>query len=255
MRFGCCVSPDKIGIIAEAGFDYCELTASTVLPFEDDATALPTLRELEAAPLRAEAFNVLVPAQVPLVGPQRDSEQIRSYLRRTFGRMRQIGGEVVVLGSGGARRIPDGYDRAQGLNELADSLSIAGEEALKAGIILVLEHLNKKETNVFNSVAEGQAFIEERSIKGLELLADLYHLELEEEPFANVVAAAPYLKHAHVAGGGRRSPDTPGYDYSGFMQALHSIGYDSRISAECGWDDLAAQAPTALAYMRAQWEQ
>ena len=95
MRYGCCVGPDKIDVIADAGFDFCELPAAAVRPFEDDSAALPYLRAISAAPLRPEAFNVLVPAQVPLVGPQRDPGQIRDYLRRTFGRMRQLGGEVV----------------------------------------------------------------------------------------------------------------------------------------------------------------
>ena len=254
MRYGCCVGPDKIDIVAAAGFDFCELPAAAVRPFEDDAAALPHLRAIDAAPLRPEAFNVLVPPQVPLVGPQRDGAQIRDYLRRTFGRMRQLGGAVVVLGSGGARRIPEGMDRSEAFDQLADSLAIAADEAGKAGIDLALEHLNKGETNSFNSIGEGLQFIEERGLSGLRILADIYHLELEHEPLANVVAAGPLLAHVHVAGGGRRSPDTPGYDYAGFMGAVHSTGYDRRISAECGWDDLQAQAPAALAYMRQQWE-
>jgi len=56
-----------------------------------------------------------------------------------------------------------------------------------------------------------------------------------------------------VAGSGRRSPDTPGYDYAGFMHVLRNAGYNARISAECAWENLAAQAPVALAFMRAQW--
>lgn len=254
MRFGCCVSPDKIDVIAHAGFDFCELTASTVQPFEDDAAALPALRALDHAPLRPEAFNVLVPAKLPMVGPDRNLNELRSYLRRAFGRMVQLGGAVVVLGSGGARRIPDDMPREQGLDQLAESLALAADEAGRAGIELALEHLNRGETNVFNSVAECQAFIEERGLSGLRLLADLHHLELEHEPLAHVVAAAPLLAHVHVAGGGRRAPNVEGYDYAGFMRSLHSIDYDRRISAECSWEDLETQAAGALAFMREQWE-
>ncbi len=88
----------------------------------------------------------------------------------------------------------------------------------------------------------------------MRLLADLYHLELEREPLDHVAAAAPLLAHVHVAGGERRAPNVAGYNYSGFMSTLHAIGYDRRISAECGWDDLEAQAAGALAFMREQWE-
>jgi sugar phosphate isomerase/epimerase len=61
------------------------------------------------------------------------------------------------------------------------------------------------------------------------------------------------LAHVHVAGGGRNAPGVPGYDYDGFMEALRSAGYDGRISAECAWQDLEAQAAAALEFMRRAW--
>lgn len=255
MRFGCCVSPAEIPVIADAGFDYCELPARAVLPLEDEQAALPALRELDAAALRPEAFNVLVPSQLPLVGPAVDSEALRVYLRRAFSRMVRLGGVVCVLGSGGARRIPEGMPRDAALDQLADSLSLAADEAGRAGIELALEHLNRGECNVFNRIDECQAFILERGLTGLTLLADLHHLELEHEPLDSVIAAAPLLTHAHVADGGRRAPGGGGYDYAGFMHALDVAGYDRRISAECSWQDLATEAPGALAFMRAAWEE
>ena len=254
MRFGCCVSPDQIDILAQAGYDFCELQARTVLPFEDDAAALPALRQIAAAPLRPESFNVLVPAELPMVGPRADIVALRAYLRRAFGRMAQLGGAVAVLGSGAARRIPDQMQRDQALDQLAAALTLAADEASRAGIALALEHLNQGETNVFTSLAECQAFVEQRDLAGLHLLADIYHLELEQETLAHVVAAGPLLAHVHVAGGGRRAPNVPGYDYAGFMAALHATGYDRRISAECSWENLEAQAAESLAFMRRSWE-
>jgi len=254
MRFGCCVAPDQIDVLARAGYDFCELPAAAVQPFEEDAAALPALRALAAAPLRPEAFNILVPARLPLVGPQVDHAALRFYLRRTFGRMVQLGGAVVVLGSGGARRIPENMPREQALDQLADTLALAADEAGRAGIELALEHLNQNECNVFTSIAECQAFIEQRGLAGLRLLADLHHLEIEHEQLDDVIAAAPLLAHIHVADGGRRAPGLGGYNYAGFMHVLRDVGYDRRISAECQWEDLAAQAAGALAFMQSQWD-
>ncbi len=253
MRFGCCVNPEQIGILADAGFDFCELQARAVMPFDDEGAALPALRALETAQLRPEAFNVLVPPQLRMVGPGADLEALRTYLRRAFRRMVQVGGASVVLGSGGARRIPDGMPREEALDQLAEALAIAGDEATQAGIDLALEHLNQTECNVFTSLHECQTFIEERKIVGLWLLADLYHLEVEHESFAAVRAAAPLLAHVHVADGGRRAPGNGGYDYAGFMQTLHEAGYDRRISAECSWNDLQTEAPAAVQFMRESW--
>ena len=145
--------------------------------------------------------------------------------------------------------------REQALDQLADSLALAADEAGRAGIELALEHLNRGECNVFTSLAECQSFIEQRGLTSLRLLADLHHLELEHEPLGNLIAAAPLLAHVHVADGGRRAPGQGGYDYTGFMHMLHSTRYDRRISAECMWENLETQAAEALAFMRSQWNQ
>ncbi|HJZ47275.1 MAG TPA: TIM barrel protein [Roseiflexaceae bacterium] len=255
MRFGCCVDVDQVSILAQAGYDFCELPARAVRPLDDEPAALPALRALAALPLRPESFNVLIPPDLRLVGPHVDRDALQIYLRRAFTRMAQLGGQIAVLGSGGARRIPDTMPRAEALDQLADTLALAADEAGRAGIELALEHLNQSECNVFTSIAECQAFIEQRKLAGLRLLADLHHIEAEREPFAHVVEAAPLLAHVHVADGGRRAPGVGGYDYAGFMVALRLAAYDRRISAECQWDDLAAQAAGALAFMHSQWDQ
>jgi sugar phosphate isomerase/epimerase len=255
MRFGCCVSDlERISVLAEAGYDFCELPARMAQPFDDDAAALPALRAIAAAPLRPEAFNVLVPAQLRLVGSDVNFAALRAYLRRAFARMAQLGAHLVVLGSGAARRIPDDWPRERAAQQLADVLRLAGDEAQQVGIELALEHLNQSECNVFNTVGECQTFITEHHLSQVRLLADLHHLELEHESLSHVVDAAPMLAHVHVADGGRRAPGHGGYDYAGFMRVLRAAKYERRISAECSWEDFNAQAPAALQFMRQSWE-
>lgn len=254
MRVGCCISSvDQIAVLAAAGYDFCELPAALVQPFADDAAALPALREVAAAPLPPESFYLLVPATLPLVGPHADHAELRRYLGRAFGRMRQLGGGVAVLGSGKARALPPDVPRAAAVDQLVQALRIAGEEAGRAGITLALEHLNRGETNVLNSVAECHALLQEHDLPQVELLADLYHLTLEAEPFEHVVVAGPRLAHVHVAGDERRPPGPESDQYGTFMRVLHSIGYDQRISVECRWDDFAAQSGPVLHFMRQQW--
>ncbi|MDW8234129.1 MAG: sugar phosphate isomerase/epimerase family protein [Roseiflexaceae bacterium] len=253
MRFGICVAPEHIATVAAAGFDFCELPARAVMPFDDDDTAAPALRAITAASIRPESFNVLIPGNIPLCGPRADLEVLRSYLRRAFSRMASLGAAIAVLGSGVARRIPDGWPRERALDQIADAVALAGDEAGRYGITLALEHLNRQECNVLNTVGECAAFILERGLRDVRLLADLHHIEVEHEPLEVVANAMPQVVHVHVAGGGRQSPDTPGYDYAGFMRILRAAGYDARISAECNWNSLADQAPVALAFMKAQW--
>lgn len=250
MRYGCCATPDRIAAVAAAGFDFCELPARALLPHEDERAALSTLTALSQSAIPLEAYNQLIPADLPMVGPHADHAALRQYLQRAFSRMAQLGGKVAVLGSGGARAIPAAWDRAKGLDQLADALHIAADEASRCSIVLAVEHLNRHECNVLNTVAECLDFISERHIHAAHVLADLYHLELEHESPEILYKAARLLAHVHVAGGERKSPARPGYDYAGFAKVLHSIGYDARVSAECGWDDFDSEAPQALAVMR-----
>jgi len=255
MRFGVCVSTvEEIATIAQAGFDFCELPARAVQPFADEAAALPAMRAWAAAALPAEAFNLLVPGELPLCGPRADHAALRDYAQRAFSRMAQLGGQVAVLGSGAARHIPDGFPHDAALDQLADAIAVLAEESARTGVDLALEHLNHGESNVFTTLAEAHSFLAERGLAQARLLVDLHHLELEHEPFAHVVAAAPLIAHVHVAGGGRGAPGVVGYDYAGFMAAVKQTGYKGRISAECRWNDLAMQAEGALVFMRAQWK-
>lgn len=255
MRFGVCVSTvEEVVTIAQAGFDFCELPARAVQPFAEEAAALPAMRVWGAAALPAEAFNLLVPGELPLCGPRANHAALRHYAQRAFSRMAQLGGQVAVLGSGAARHIPDGFPREAALDQLADAIAVLAEEAARNGIDLALEHLNRDESNVFTTLTEAHSFLAERGLGQARLLVDLYHLELEHEPFAHVLAALPLIAHVHVAGGGRGAPGVAGYDYTGFMAAIRQTGYNRRISAECRWDDLATQAEGALAFMRAQWK-
>ena len=250
MRYGCCANPDSIAAVAAAGFDFCELPARALLPREDDHAVLASLNMLSRSPIALEAYNQLIPADLPIVGPQADHIALRDYLQRAFGRMAQLGGRVAVLGSGAARAIPAGWERDKGALQLAEALKIATDESARVGVTLALEHLNSRECNILNSVAECLSFIREHSIDGCKVLVDLYHLEVEHESPEVIYKAAPLLAHVHVAGGDRKSPARPGYDYAGFAEALRSIGYDARVSAECGWDNFEAEAPEALAVMR-----
>ena len=54
---------------------------------------------------------MFVPAEVRLTGPEVDWAQVEGYLETAIGRVAALGGQAIVFGSGGARRVPDGSPR------------------------------------------------------------------------------------------------------------------------------------------------
>jgi len=252
MQLGICAGPEAGPLALAAGYDYLELNVQTHLkPEADEADFRPGLEAARACGLPCLAANVFVPGHLKLTGPEVDFERLRSYVATVCRRAELVGLRVIVFGSGGARRIPKGFDRARAYAQLVDFGRMAGDSAQAHGVTLAVEPLNRGETNVLNSVAEGLRYVRDVDHPGIRLLVDAYHWAKESEPPADIVAAGPWLVHAHIATYAHRQPPAAeACDFAPFMAALKQAGYDSRLSVEAGWQDMAAQAAPALQSLR-----
>jgi sugar phosphate isomerase/epimerase len=103
---------------------------------------------------------------------------------------------------------------------------------------------------MLTQVSEAAALAREVGRPCVQVLADCFHMNMEQEPYANIVAAGDLLQHIHVADRGRRYPADFGYDIDGFFAALRQAGYDGRVSIEANFADLATEAPAGLARLR-----
>jgi sugar phosphate isomerase/epimerase len=254
MRFGCCADPEAGDILAEAGYDYIELSVSRHLqPEMDQGEWSDVRRGLKAQPLTAEAFNTFLPADLKVTGPTVDPERISRYLGVAFQRAAEVGGRLVVFGSGGARTVPEGFPRERAWRQLVDFVRQAGDEAARTGLTLAIEPLNRGESNVLNDVSEAVQLAQAADHPEVTVLADLYHIVREGEPLEHVVEASTWISHVHVADTSRRPPGQGTYPYPLFVSALQQIGYDQRCSVECRWRDLPTECGPALEYLRAMW--
>ena len=53
---------------------------------------------------------------------------------------------------------------------------------------------------------------------------------------------------------GRIAPAPGMTDYRPFLRKLKELGYDGRISLECGWKDLKTQLAPSLEFLRREWQ-
>jgi sugar phosphate isomerase/epimerase len=262
MRFGCCANPETGDVLAQAGYDYLELSVARHLqPEVADRDWAPLRQTIEAQPLPVEAFNTFLPGDLKVTGLTVDEDRIARYMRVAFERVARLGGadavrpSVVVYGSSGSRNVPDGFPRGKAWQQLIGFLQRVGREAARVGIAVCIEPLNRAESNVINSVAEGTELAREVDHPRVRVLADLYHMVVEEEPIAEHLAqAGDWIRHVHVADTGRRPPGTGDYPYPAFFRALWQTGYDERCSVECRWTDLATECGPALEFLRQVWD-
>ncbi len=266
-RFGCCGGIADAPLIRDAGFDYIELPVGTLMSATDETAYQRIMREILVIGLPVEACNVFIPATLKIAGPDVEREPLWHYAATALQRMGEIGVRVCVFGSGGARSIPEGFDRTTALDQLAAFLDHVQEVSARHGVRVVIEPLNRRESNVFNSVAESDAFNQSRGLVGIGVLADLYHLSVEGETYDGMVAAGDRLGHAHVADADRSAPgEGAATDYAGFFQTLKRIGYLGTISVEARWRttvrdelrgtdvrDRESEHHRALAFVRRQW--
>lgn len=250
MKIGCCSAIENAALLQEAGFDYIECTVTSLAAEESDEHFAPILAQYRASPLPTPVLNVFLPGDLKVVGQAVDWLRVEKYVNSALARANQIGAGMIVFGSGRSRSIPDGFDRAEAWSQLVRFLQITADAADANDVVIVIEPLNTKESNVLNSVAEGVQLAQEVNRASIRVLADFYHMDEENEALDHLVQYADWLEHIHVADTDRRAPGTGSYPYAEFAQKLHQSGYDGLVSVECRWEDLAAEAAPSARFLR-----
>jgi sugar phosphate isomerase/epimerase len=251
MDIGCCVSMDRVATLELARADYYELpVAPTVMAGVDERAFAGLLDQTSTYRLQPRAFNIFLPAELPVVGASVDRDGLDRYVPVAFDRVHRLGGRIVVFGSGRARSIPATVSRAVALDQLTDFLRWASALAGERGIGLALEPLRRPESNVFNSLHESAAFIRQRGLADVCLVADLFHMMEEGESLTALQEHADLIAHAHIADRDRRPPGLGNYPLVEFFRGLRQSGYGGDCSIECTWTDFAGEIAPALAYAR-----
>ena len=175
MKIGFCAKLDRINEAAAAGFDYIEppVSAAAAWTEEEFEKYLDTVKN---APIPVPSFNVLFPGDIALLSPDADEQVISRYLHMAFDRVRKLGGKVVVFGSGRSRKRPEDMPYADAFRRLAEIARLIGDIAAQYGLTIVIEPLNRGETNMINSVAEGACLAAAANHPNVKLLADYYHV-------------------------------------------------------------------------------
>lgn len=249
MKIGICTSIDNIDNVIELGFDYIEPSVTSIARLSD-STFKDKLDNIIQLPIDCEVFNCLFPSNIPLY--ESIPNQMIEYLNKAFDRCSKLGAKVIIFGSGGARRKPEGTSKEEAWDQLIKTTKVIGEVAKKYQLTIAIEPLNSNETDTINSVEEGYKFIKEVNHPHIQLLADFYHMKQENEPLENVLKVNESLKHIHISNGNTRAypliEDED--DYVLLFSLLEEINYNARVSIEGKTDNFEEDALTGLNLLR-----
>ncbi len=252
MQFGVCGDISLATLAAQSSFDYVECSVPASLrPMEPEDAFRASLDAVQKAAIPCPVLNLFVPGDLKIVGPDVDTNALEAYVRTTMVRAEAVGVEVIVFGSGGARRIPEGFDTDLAHAQLLAFCRMVAPLALDHGVTVVVEPLNSAECNVLNTVKECAELVQEVAHPGLRLLIDAFHLMRDGDSYEDIVGFGDLLAHAHIATVPTRlAPGAEVCDFSRFFQALADAGYKGRLSIEGKITNPETELPAALAAMR-----
>src|SRR5438876_3271981 len=128
--------------------------------------------------------------------------QAREFVRQLIELAGQFGAPAIIGSMQG--RLEEEVSRAQALGWLREALEDLASQAAQHGQPLLFETLNRYESNVFNRVSDAAAFLETLNVSNVKLLADLFHMNIEEVSIADSLrAVGRHLGHVHFVDSNR----------------------------------------------------
>ena len=147
-------------------------------------------------------------------------------------------GAPAIIGSMQGNAIP-GETKDNSIGLLAEALHVLDQHAASLGVKLIYEPLNRYETNLMNTLDDGAAFIATNKFNNIQLLADLFHMNIEEaDPAASIQKNIQHIGHVHFADSNRKPVGFGHTAMEPVANALMEFGYDGYVSAEAfPWPD------------------
>lgn len=198
--------------------------------------------------------NIFFPGStIKIAGPNVDEQRVLGYADTVFSRAKRAGVPYIILGSGGARRLPDGYDMKKAKDEFAILCRKLADVAAKYKIMLVLESLEKAECNFLITLKDAADVVRAANHPNFKLNADIFHMLREEESPQSIVDAADLLVYCEIAEKQIRSlPGVKGDDFKPYLRALRKANYKGYIFIEGNTKDPDHDMPLSFKYLSKQ---
>lgn len=243
MEFGFCtyfasksnqhIDYELLKMISQAGFDFVELPLFQIE--NQNSQEFDKLRKtLSSTQLSSQTCANLFPDEMILTGPEADAKAIQIYLSRAFSRAEKIGIKNIVFASVPAWQIPKKSTKNEGIQMIVSLITqMILPEAEKYQIKILIEPLRNTICDLVTTLSEAMLIVNQIKSPNLKLMADLYHLEINDEKPEQISRYSTQIEHIHIAQPGRHLPTN---DFSTmintYLDQFKNFGYDKTISFE-----------------------
>jgi sugar phosphate isomerase/epimerase len=246
---------EKVANLEKYGFDGIELNGNLL----NDAANLKERRAvLKDSKVRPSSICGGFPCELVHADPVKRQATIDS-----IKRFLEISGELGAAGPisvpifNGNQRVPDLSPwktqhqlEIELLTELVRDIAKHAEAHRSA---LLLEPLNRYESNSLANVGEAAQLCRKVGGKGVRVMADFFHMHIEEFSTPRALSEiGDVLGHMHLADNTRKEPGSGDIDFKASFTVLKKIGFTGYMAFECGLTDRPEIAlPRAVKHLRA----
>lgn len=213
------------------GYDGIEFAAE---PHSADVLRMPRL--LEEYQMKCTSLCGIYTEERDLTAPEGErSEAAVRYLCGSVDLAVQVKAPyIIIVPSPVGRTVPpEGLDVRTAWENAVKNVRRAAGYAEKKGIRFAVEAVNRYETYLVNTMRKAVEFVEDVDHPAVGLMADLFHMSLEENDMIDsIYMAAPYLMHVHIADHTREAAGMGGTDFKAVLHALKNIGYKGPLTME-----------------------
>jgi sugar phosphate isomerase/epimerase len=139
---------------------------------------------------------------------------------------------------------------------LIQQLPLLGNEAAARNINLLIEPVNRSETDYLRTVGHAARICEAVNHPAIGLTPDFYHMQIEELDTADALRqAGKWIFHLHTAENTRVEPGPGELNFRPGFHALKEAGYQGLVEIECRRlsGPAAETLPRSAAYLRQEW--
>jgi len=136
---------------------------------------------------------------------------------------------------GGVRGKLTGSEAEQNVqrSKAVSVLQECADLASNKGVTMLIEPINRYETNFINSLKDALSLMEDINSPSVKLLLDTFHMNIEEaDMFTSILTAGPKLGYIHIADNNRLAPGQGHINFPAIIHTLTEIGYAGFLSAE-----------------------
>ena len=160
-----------------------------------------------------------------------ERERAQAYIRSIIDVAGALKAPAIIGSMQG--RWSEEVDQDTAIGYLSEALNLLGQHARQYGVPLLYEPLNRYETNLITTIESGVELLKSLSTHNVKLLADLFHMHIEESDMAAAIRSGKgYIGHVHFVDSNRQAAGRGHMDFGPVAAALEEIGFDGYASAE-----------------------